>query len=105
MIDVGPEAGSQGGTIVIEGTPEDVASYALAAKQNASAKSRRQEPMPRSYTGEYLAEVLTVSKTRVKLPPTPTTAPVQPVVSFRLCEIVFTGRGARQTRGCEAGGR
>ncbi len=81
VIDVGPEAGSQGGTIVIEGTPEDVASYALAAKQNASAKSRRQEPMPRSYTGEYLAEVLKVSKTRVKLPPTPTMALVQPVVS------------------------
>ncbi len=61
VIDVGPEAGSQGGTVVVEGTPEDVAAYAMAAKQNAASKSRRQESMPRSYTGEYLAEALSAT--------------------------------------------
>jgi excinuclease ABC subunit A len=62
VIDVGPEAGSRGGTIVIEGTPEDVASYAIAAKKNADAKKPSPDPMPRSHTGEYLAKVLELSQ-------------------------------------------
>ena len=61
IIDIGPEAGSRGGTVVIEGTPEDVAAYALAAKKNASLKKPSPEPMPRSHTGEYLAETLSLS--------------------------------------------
>ena len=40
IIDLGPEGGSDGGTIVAEGTPEDV------------AKNKG------SYTGEFLKEVL-----------------------------------------------
>ena len=40
IIDMGPEGGAGGGTVVAEGTPEDVAA------------------MPDSYTGQFLAEVV-----------------------------------------------
>jgi excinuclease ABC subunit A len=40
IIDMGPEGGAEGGTIVAEGTPEDVAA------------------VPESYTGKFLAETL-----------------------------------------------
>ena len=40
LIDLGPEGGSGGGTIVAQGTPEEVAKN------------------PRSYTGKYLAPML-----------------------------------------------
>jgi excinuclease ABC subunit A len=40
VIDMGPEGGAEGGTIVAEGTPEDVANT------------------PKSYTGKFLAEIL-----------------------------------------------
>jgi excinuclease ABC subunit A len=42
IIDMGPEGGSEGGTIVAEGTPEDIAA------------------VPESYTGKFLAETLGV---------------------------------------------
>jgi excinuclease ABC subunit A len=47
--------------VVIEGTPEEVAEYAISAKKNAMSKKPIAEPMPRSYTGEYLAETLAIS--------------------------------------------
>ena len=40
LIDLGPEGGSEGGTIVATGTPEDVAAC------------------PESYTGQYLKKLL-----------------------------------------------
>jgi excinuclease ABC subunit A len=40
ILDLGPEGGDKGGEIVAEGTPEDVAKE------------------PRSYTGQYLADIL-----------------------------------------------
>jgi excinuclease ABC subunit A len=40
VIDMGPEGGAGGGTIVAEGTPEDVVA------------------VPESYTGKFLAEIL-----------------------------------------------
>jgi excinuclease ABC subunit A len=40
IVDLGPEGGSAGGTVVAEGTPEDVAA------------------VPESYTGKFLSEVL-----------------------------------------------
>ncbi|WP_460741110.1 excinuclease ABC subunit UvrA [Mariniluteicoccus endophyticus] len=40
LIDMGPEGGSGGGTVVVEGTPETVAAH------------------PDSYTGQFLAEIL-----------------------------------------------
>ena len=42
IIDMGPEGGAGGGTIVAEGTPEDIAA------------------VPESYTGKFLAETLGV---------------------------------------------
>ncbi|NLF04720.1 MAG: ATP-binding cassette domain-containing protein, partial [Actinomycetales bacterium] len=44
VIDMGPEGGSGGGTVVAEGTPEDVAR------------------VPESHTGQFLAEILKVSE-------------------------------------------
>ena len=46
LIDMGPEGGSRGGTIVAEGTPEDVAAVAA------------------SHTGRFLAEILGTSRAR-----------------------------------------
>ena len=40
IIDMGPEGGAEGGTVVAEGTPEDIAA------------------VPESYTGKFLAEVI-----------------------------------------------
>ncbi|MGH3636004.1 MAG: excinuclease ABC subunit UvrA, partial [Mycobacterium sp.] len=42
IVDMGPEGGAEGGTIVAEGTPEDIAA------------------VPESYTGKFLAENLGV---------------------------------------------
>ena len=44
VIDMGPEGGFRGGTVVAEGTPEEV------AKVKAS------------YTGQYLAEILATNR-------------------------------------------
>jgi excinuclease ABC subunit A len=48
VIDMGPEGGFRGGTVVAEGTPEDV------AKVKAS------------YTGNFLAEMLATNRVPVK---------------------------------------
>ena len=56
VIDLGPEAGGDGGRIVAEGTPEEIAAYS-ASKQVARRKAAR------SYTGELLAPIL-ASETR-----------------------------------------
>ena len=88
IIDVGPQAGSEGGWIVAEGTPEEVASSAVAYNQlhgitvdnTATERDRRKKPKAiptpssapplsvvdestgrishRSFTGESLARVL-----------------------------------------------
>jgi excinuclease ABC subunit A len=69
VIDVGPEAGADGGQIVAAGTPEDVAAHALEAADHGGASSNGRpkkvgkqkpasEPLLRSYTGEVLAPVL-----------------------------------------------
>jgi excinuclease ABC subunit A len=44
VIDMGPEGGFRGGTVVAEGTPEEVAK------------------IKGSYTGQYLAEILTSNR-------------------------------------------
>jgi excinuclease ABC subunit A len=51
VIDMGPEGGFRGGTVVAEGTPEEVAL------------------VKESYTGQYLAEVLATKRTAVKKKP------------------------------------
>ena len=74
VIDMGPEAGDEGGYVVVAGTPEEVAEYAAAGSREQGAKaSRRRKPLGtsgpipeanasgspvRSYTGEALIPVL-----------------------------------------------
>jgi excinuclease ABC subunit A len=50
VIDMGPEGGNKGGTVVCSGTPEDVAQH------------------PESYTGQYLKDVLKISAERAATP-------------------------------------
>src|SRR4051794_23473227 len=45
IIDMGPEGGSRGGTVIAEGTPEEVAAH------------------PDSYTGQFLAPLLATGRT------------------------------------------
>ena len=45
IIDMGPEGGSGGGTVVAEGTPEDLAAH------------------PTSYTGQFLRDLVTPTET------------------------------------------
>lgn len=54
IVDMGPEAGADGGTVVVTGTPEDIAAY--AKRQQTGSKQDR--ALPRSYTGEALLPVL-----------------------------------------------
>jgi excinuclease ABC subunit A len=54
VIDMGPEAGADGGRVVAAGTPEMVAEYARRALSPAG----KRDALPRSYTGEFLQEVL-----------------------------------------------
>jgi excinuclease ABC subunit A len=62
IVDLGPEAGIDGGWIVAAGTPEDVVARALEYRaQEAAGKSPRPEdgtPTVRSHTGELLAPLL-----------------------------------------------
>ncbi|MDO4550604.1 MAG: excinuclease ABC subunit UvrA [Planctomycetia bacterium] len=66
MIELGPEAGENGGYVVTAGTPEDVVMYAQLAAEDMEKKSRRRKKkvdgtesvMWRSYTGEILGPVL-----------------------------------------------
>ena len=70
IVDLGPEAGTGGGRIVVQGTPEDVVKYAAEAAAEAEAPARKPKskttskdtenlaPPPRSWTGELLAPVL-----------------------------------------------
>jgi excinuclease ABC subunit A len=68
VIDMGPEAGDQGGYIVAAGTPEDIVSHSHKAATVGHAKNAKRlarELVPgaetdgfRSYTGEVLAPIL-----------------------------------------------
>jgi excinuclease ABC subunit A len=51
VIDMGPEGGFRGGTVVAEGTPEEVAQVKA------------------SYTGQYLAEILSTNRVAAKKKP------------------------------------
>ena len=58
VIDLGPEAGTNGGQIVIQGTPEHVVEYAKLALAASAKNGASKKGMPRSYTGEALIPVL-----------------------------------------------
>ncbi|MEX0715455.1 MAG: excinuclease ABC subunit A, partial [Planctomycetaceae bacterium] len=55
VIDLGPDAGHEGGWIVAEGTPEDIVAHAQRALKSNGKPAER---LMRSYTGEMLAPVL-----------------------------------------------
>ena len=68
VIDIGPEAGTGGGWIVAEGTPEDIVSHAEAFQSGSSWLNTASSPprgrgggteLLRSHTGEQLAPILT----------------------------------------------
>ncbi|MBX3422055.1 MAG: excinuclease ABC subunit UvrA [Pirellulaceae bacterium] len=55
VLDMGPEAGNEGGQLLFAGTPEDLVQYA----RRSSGKQRSKTlVLPRSHTGEALAELL-----------------------------------------------
>ena len=54
VLDMGPEAGDEGGLIVAAGTPEDIVAHARKAKRGSGKKVA----ISRSHTGEVLAPVL-----------------------------------------------
>jgi excinuclease ABC subunit A len=56
VIDMGPEAGDEGGYVVVAGTPEEVAEYAEVRSQKSKDKKKVQ--CPPSHTGTALAPVL-----------------------------------------------
>ncbi|MFP6765269.1 MAG: hypothetical protein VB858_16695, partial [Planctomycetaceae bacterium] len=70
VVDIGPEAGTEGGWIVAEGTPEDIVSHAAAfqadstwpscvtAAEAADMDGSSGKRLLRSYTGEQLTSVL-----------------------------------------------
>ena len=55
VLDMGPEAGDEGGRIVVAGTPEDVVAHARTAKRPSRKKNAN---ALRSHTGEVLQPVL-----------------------------------------------
>jgi len=57
IIDLGPEAGADGGQVVVAGTPEQVVERAQSAGPNGRS-GRNARSVLRSYTGELLASVL-----------------------------------------------
>ncbi|RMF45091.1 MAG: excinuclease ABC subunit UvrA [Planctomycetota bacterium] len=59
VIDMGPEAGREGGQVVFAGTPEELVAYARDACRASRRKGKAKAPSPlRSYTGEALAPLL-----------------------------------------------
>jgi len=56
LIDMGPEAGEDGGYVVAAGTPGDIVEHAKAERK--AAKSRRKNKPMRCHTGEVLRPVL-----------------------------------------------
>jgi excinuclease ABC subunit A len=60
VVDIGPEAGAEGGFIVAEGTPEDLVEH--SRRYQAEVKQAGGTILKRSYTGELLGPVLENSK-------------------------------------------
>ncbi len=58
VIDMGPEAGAEGGTVVCAGTPEAVVEYAQRAAPTGKTRQKSKNKLPRSYTGEFLQAAL-----------------------------------------------
>jgi excinuclease ABC subunit A len=79
VIDMGPEAGADGGQVVVAGTPETIAEYG----QKAASPAGRRQKLPRSYTGEFLAEILRGGQRAERKSRTATPVPLRPTEDFR----------------------
>jgi excinuclease ABC subunit A len=58
VIDLGPEAGSEGGLVVFAGTPEELVAHAATAAKPSIASKSGGAKLLRSHTGEALAPLL-----------------------------------------------
>jgi excinuclease ABC subunit A len=58
VIDLGPEAGSEGGLVVFAGTPEELVEHAAAALKQSIAPKKGQPLLLRSHTGEALVPLM-----------------------------------------------
>jgi excinuclease ABC subunit A len=67
VVDMGPEAGHAGGQIVTAGTPEMIVEYARTAGEKSG--------LPRSHTGDALAEVLERDPYEARIPYDPQAQP------------------------------
>ena len=95
VIDLGPEAGNEGGQVVVAGTPEDVAGH---ARKVATAKRKSAKRLP-SHTGSALIEVLEAGPLRKRKEFDPS-AGQEPEGSMDIAEV---GAGIRMP--WEAAGR
>ncbi len=68
VIDLGPEAGADGGQIVVAGTPEQIVAEAGRPRGESTRRSRSARPRLRSYTAEALAPVLKSGSYQERLP-------------------------------------
>ncbi len=76
LVDMGPEGGSRGGTVIAEGTPEQIVAC------------------PESYTGEYLRPLLEGRSVPIGAPKPPP-APVRPVTKKAIRAAAAEERAAR----------
>ena len=88
VIDLGPEAGRDGGQLVIAGTPEDVVDH---ARKVAAAKRKSKKALP-SYTGLAMAEVLEAGPYKKRPEYQPTELPSAPEEQMELSDV---GREAK----------
>ncbi len=96
VIDLGPEAGRDGGQVVVAGTPEDVVAH---AQKVAAAKRKSKTNLP-SHTGLALAEVLEAGPYKKRPEYKPAELPSPPDEQMDLDQI---GRDAKMP--WEADGR
>jgi excinuclease ABC subunit A len=74
IVDLGPEAGQDGGQIVAQGTPEMIAAHAELAVSGNGSKAKTPKngaPLLRSHTGEALAPILAAGPHGSRVTPPP----------------------------------
>ena len=88
IIDIGPEGGKEGGQVIVTGTPEEVARYALQAAASGGK-------LPLSHTGIALAKILGIKDEAAAKKAKPAEKPISQLTApLNTTEIVV--RGAKQ---------
>jgi excinuclease ABC subunit A len=90
VIDMGPEAGHNGGQVVVAGTPEMVVAYARRALDAKNSEAKSSDALPRSYTGEAMDAVLARGPCLFRTPFDPSQDRSETGI-----EIADVGRGAK----------